>query len=113
MHQYEIRILRDNNRPFVVSSRFIGDFHAIRRAQAMAEEDEGMEVWRGMQCIYRRDPLPSDLLPDHGHRVQNFGAGLAATFTTTDRRRVGRDAALMAPCVRLRAVATVSCTGFA
>lgn len=62
MHQYEIRILRDNNRPLVVSSRFLGDFHAIRRAQAMAEEDEGLEVWRGMTCVYRRDPLPQDLM---------------------------------------------------
>ena len=61
MHQYEIRILRDNNRPLVVSSRFLGDFHAIRRAQAMAEEDEGLEVWRGMTCVYRRDPLPQEL----------------------------------------------------
>ena len=62
MHQYEIRVLRDNNRPLIVSSRFLGDFHAIRRALAMAEEDEGLEGWRGMKCIYRRDPLPKDLL---------------------------------------------------
>lgn len=62
MHQYEIRVLRENNRPLIVSSRFLGDFHAIRRGQAMAEEDEGVEVWRGMKCIYRRDPLPKELL---------------------------------------------------
>ena len=63
MYQYEIRVLRENNRPLIVSSRFLGDFHAIRRGQVMAEEDEGVEVWRGMTCIYRRDPLPKDLLP--------------------------------------------------
>lgn len=64
MHQYEIRILRDNNRPLVVSSRFLGDFHAIRRGQSMAQDDEGLEVWRGMKCVYRRDPLPKELLED-------------------------------------------------
>jgi hypothetical protein len=63
MHQYEIRVLRDNNRPLIVSSRFLGDFHAIRRAHAMAEEEEGLEVWRGMKCLYRRNPLAKDLLP--------------------------------------------------
>lgn len=62
MHQYEIRILRDNNRPLIVSSRFLGDFHAIRRGQAMAEEDEGLEIWRGMKCVYRRGPLPREVL---------------------------------------------------
>ena len=60
MNQYEIRVLRHDNRPLVVSSRFLGDFHAIRRGQAMAEEDEGVEVWRGMKCIYRRELLPQD-----------------------------------------------------
>lgn len=60
MNQYEIRILRQNNQPLVISSRFLGDFHAIRRAQAMAQEDEGVEVWRGMKCLYRREALPQD-----------------------------------------------------
>lgn len=58
MQEYEIRVLRHDNNPLVISSRFLGDFHAIRRAQAMAEEDEGVEVWRGMKCLYRRDVLP-------------------------------------------------------
>jgi hypothetical protein len=73
MHQYEIRILRDNNRPLVVSSRFLGDFHAIRRGQSMAEDDEGLEVWRGMKCIYRRDPLPQELRDETEPSV-SFGA---------------------------------------
>jgi hypothetical protein len=61
MNQYEIRVLRHDNRPLVISSRFLGDFHAIRRGQAMAEEDEGVEIWRGMKCLYRRDPLQKGL----------------------------------------------------
>lgn len=60
MHQYEIRILHRNSRPTVVTSRFLGDFQAIRRGQAMAREDEGVEVWRGMTCLYRRDCVPKD-----------------------------------------------------
>lgn len=58
MQNYEIRVLRRDNRPLVVASRFLGDFHAIQRAQAMAEEDEGIEVWRGMTCLYRREVMP-------------------------------------------------------
>lgn len=58
MQNYEIRILRHDSRPLVVSSRFLGDFHAIRRAHAMAGEDEGIEVWRGMNCLYRREVMP-------------------------------------------------------
>lgn len=61
MQEYEIRILRHDNRPLVISSRFLGDFHAIRRGQAMAQPDEGVEIWRGMKCLYRRDAMP----PDH------------------------------------------------
>jgi hypothetical protein len=57
MNQYEIRVLRHDNQPLVISSRFLGDFHAIRRGQAMAQEDEGVEIWRGMNCLYRREPL--------------------------------------------------------
>ena len=60
MQQYEIRILHRNSRPTVVQSRFLGDFHAIRRGQAMAHPDEGVEVWRGMKCLYRREYLPQD-----------------------------------------------------
>lgn len=76
MQQYEIRVLRNNNKPLVISSRFLGDFHAIRRGQAMAEEDEGVEIWRGMTCLYRREPFPA-----------NFSA--PATRTATRGKRSG------------------------
>ena len=66
MHQYEIRFLRENNRPLIISGRFLGDFHAIRRSQEMAEEDEGLEVWRGMKCIFRREILPKDFTSASG-----------------------------------------------
>lgn len=60
MEHYEIRILRQNEQPLIFASRFLGDFHAIRRGQAMAQDDEGVEVWRGMKCLYRREVLPKD-----------------------------------------------------
>jgi len=61
MNEYEIRILRHDNQPLVISSRFLGDFHAIRRGQSMAQPDEGVEIWRGMTCLYRREALPTHL----------------------------------------------------
>jgi hypothetical protein len=80
MNQYEIRILRRNNKPMVVSSRFLGDFHAIRRGQAMAQEDEGVEIWRGMTCLYRREAVPRDFgqapnTPRQPPRSQELRAG--------------------------------------
>ncbi len=65
MQQYEIRILRDDNHPLVIASKFLSDFHAIRRGQAMAEEDEGLEVWRGMTCLYRRETMPREFRAPH------------------------------------------------
>lgn len=76
MNQYEIRILRHDNQPLIVTSRFLGDFHAIRRGQAMAEEDEGVEVWRGMKCLYRREPLPGQDAPaSEFARIPKSGGG--------------------------------------
>jgi len=56
MQSYEIRRLRPDGRPVVHASRYLGDFHAIRRALALKEEGEGVEVWRERQCIYRELP---------------------------------------------------------
>lgn len=53
MIRYEIRILRPNAKPFLVSTTMAGDFYALKRARALAGERDGYEVWRGMKCIYR------------------------------------------------------------
>jgi hypothetical protein len=87
MEQYEIRILHRNSRPTILRSRFLGDFHAIRRGQAMAHEDEGVEVWRGMKCLYRRECLPQDFergantwsAPSAGRRTRDRGSDSGAS----------------------------------
>lgn len=58
MHQYEIRIARTNGNPQIVRSRFMGDFHAVRRGEQLAGPDTVLEVWRDEQCIFRRETLP-------------------------------------------------------
>jgi hypothetical protein len=76
MNRYEIRILRSNNKPLVVSATMAGDFYALKRAQALAGDREGYEVWRGMKCIYRSpaDRMvvdPAGLEPKAPGRVEN------------------------------------------
>jgi hypothetical protein len=58
MHNYQIRLHKPQGTAAVYEGRYLGDFHAIRRAQALAGEDDGLEVWREMNCIYRRETLP-------------------------------------------------------
>jgi hypothetical protein len=42
--------------PTVLSSRYVSDYSALCSARAMASPDDGVEIWRGMECIYREDP---------------------------------------------------------
>lgn len=64
MIRYEIRILRGDNKPYVVSTTMAGDFYALKRAQALAGDSDGYEVWRGMRCIYRSPtPMPASPRP--------------------------------------------------
>lgn len=53
MHTYEIRLMRPEGPPVIHAERYLGDFHAIRRARTLAQDGEGVEVWRGPNCIYR------------------------------------------------------------
>jgi hypothetical protein len=64
MQTYEIRLLQPDGPPVIHAQRYLGDFHAIRRAQALAQDSADVEVWRGMDCIYRRETLPHRHLAD-------------------------------------------------
>jgi hypothetical protein len=82
MIRYEIRILR-GDKPFVVSATMAGDFYALKRAQALAGERDGYEVWRGMKCIYRSPAGrmavdPAALEPKSPGRVQEANHPLSA-----------------------------------
>jgi hypothetical protein len=58
MHYYEIRLVRQGG-PMVLSSRYASDYAAVRSARAMATSDDVVEIWRGMECIYRDQPASS------------------------------------------------------
>ena len=57
MNSYEIRIVRNGmKRPDIFSSSHISDHAAVRRAQALAEGGDFIEVWRGAVCVYSGAP---------------------------------------------------------
>lgn len=52
MGVYEIRIIKDGRHPFIYACTHASDHAAIRRAQSLAAENDKVEVWRGLDCIY-------------------------------------------------------------
>ena len=57
MSMYEIRVCGGGHaRPYIFRTVQLSDFAAVRKALAVAEEDEKIEVWKGMDCIYERQP---------------------------------------------------------
>jgi len=52
MNHYQIRILRAAGETVLLENSYASDFAAVRRAQRAAEDDDKVEVWRGMDCIY-------------------------------------------------------------
>ena len=55
MTRYEIRIIKPSGKSVVLISSLASDFAAIRRAQSAAAEDDQIEIWRSMTCIYMTD----------------------------------------------------------
>jgi hypothetical protein len=54
MHQYEIRILHaDKTTDIVIEGAHLSDLAAVRAAKRIAEE-RPFEVWRDLDCVYRR-----------------------------------------------------------
>ncbi|MEO8302128.1 MAG: hypothetical protein ABI608_10060 [Rhizomicrobium sp.] len=52
MMLYQIRILRAAGETILLENSYASDFAAVRRARRAAEDDDRVEVWRGMDCIY-------------------------------------------------------------
>jgi hypothetical protein len=53
MHDYEIRILRENSQAIaLIAITGASDETIIREAKRIAQ-DRPMEVWREVECIYR------------------------------------------------------------
>lgn len=56
MDAYEIRIMKKQNRfPVVYSCSQTSDHAAIRRAKSLIEDGDGVEVWRGPDCVFVLD----------------------------------------------------------
>jgi hypothetical protein len=57
MNIYEIRLIRQENKsPDIYASSHISDHAAVRHAQALADDDIVIEVWRGLSCVYSGAP---------------------------------------------------------
>lgn len=53
MDNYEIRIVKKGSRaPFIYNCPQASDDAAIRCGQRLISEDDELEVWRGLDCIY-------------------------------------------------------------
>lgn len=52
MENYEIRIVKKGHHPVILVSPHTSDFAAVRRAQALADKDDEVEVWRELTCLY-------------------------------------------------------------
>jgi len=53
MENYEIRLVRKQGKSIVYASTYISDYAALRGARMIANSEDGIEIWRGMHCIYR------------------------------------------------------------
>ena len=53
MEKYEIRLVRKDGGPVVYASTYMSDYAALRGARHMAGAEDSIEIWRGMDCIYR------------------------------------------------------------
>jgi len=57
MENYEIRIVRKGHQPVIIAGPHTSDFAAVRRAQSLANEDDEVEVWRDLNCLYSTQAL--------------------------------------------------------
>lgn len=53
MESYEIRLIRKPGSSVVYASSYISDYAAVRGARMLAEVGDGIEIWRGIHCIYQ------------------------------------------------------------
>ena len=57
MNIYEIRIKRRGTQdPEILSSSHVSDHAAVRRAHALADNGDIIEVWRGTACVFSGEP---------------------------------------------------------
>lgn len=52
MDNYEIRIVRKGRQPIIFAGPHTSDFAAVRKARSLAGEEDEIEVWRDISCVY-------------------------------------------------------------
>jgi hypothetical protein len=52
MQDFEIRILKKSGIAQIYNAALASTFAAIRRALALAEIGDTIEVWQGLNCVY-------------------------------------------------------------
>ena len=52
MENYEIRIVKKGHQPVILAGPHTSDFAAVRRAKSLADENDEVEVWRDLNCLY-------------------------------------------------------------
>ncbi len=52
MDNYEIRIVKKGRHPVIIAVAHASDYAAVRRAQSLADQDDEVEVWRDLNCLY-------------------------------------------------------------
>jgi hypothetical protein len=52
MENYEIRIVKKGHQAVILAGPHTSDFAAVRRAQALADTEDEVEVWRELTCLY-------------------------------------------------------------
>lgn len=61
MNSYEIRILNARKPALIYMTWQTDDLAAIRHAFSLLGDDDGIEIWRDLVCLYCR-PLPENRL---------------------------------------------------
>jgi hypothetical protein len=53
LDSFEIRIVKKQSQSSVIHAcSQMNDHAAIRRARSLIEDGDGVEVWRGLDCVY-------------------------------------------------------------
>lgn len=59
MLAYEIRVIKEGIASLTIACEHLDDHAAVRRALALSDERDALQVWRGEDCVYAREAATS------------------------------------------------------
>jgi hypothetical protein len=74
MNNYEIRIVPKDGRALIYDCARDGDFLAVEYGMRLASDDAMVEVWRGMDCVFRRFAIRLQATPPSWETSVSLGA---------------------------------------